>query len=771
MGGLVETVLLGLFGAASIFFVEGQELTSTETVSKDKIINVGFTNFNHDDKQEDQLKTALQSDNLLSADNVEVGDLMCETLEDAKEAKSLEFSIGAGQAVIAGLVSFTTVSGTTFSDGEPRFIWTGTVKESEGFDGLPRSISMTWTADCSTQNFVVQMISPAKDGGVDTVVSLPNPSNGENFLLATVHYNSIDEIDVEDDIGRRLQIADSVGEQTNLRDGVQGSALDDGSEILTPRRLLAMEAERGIERARLEDPDIDAKDSDIRLLQEYRSVSPEGQEAFHERGLRRLSEDNVVMPGGRVLSSETVIDVLVLYTEKAMLESNSGDGAGRSIAQMESDIATAYQGANNALFASGVNFSVRIVHMEQAPFDESDSIVDDVRALQKNKDVHTLRDEYGADLVQLIGYYLNTCGVGFTMGSPSSGFAQYGYSVVHTNCLSNFSHIHELGHNFGANHNKENVGGSGGMDAYNYAYRNCEVGTKFRTIMAYSSGCPSTPRVNVFSNPDFTYANQRQGTENANNARVLNEAMSTVVNFRESTTRTPEPVTTSIYPEALTDKWMKWKGCFQDKVDDRVMHAGTSMPAIEWETIGMTRDNCMAYCHNHTKNYKFFGVENGKQCFCRNGSKYKRHGELDPSMCSTKCAGDRTKTCGGSDAIEVFKIKHLSSDMDVDVSAPSPLDYEGCYLDVQPDLGMDREEIDLYMGASPEACDKHCGEMGYPFFALEYGFICSCGNSVPDESRRADDSLCTTPCRSSGTNSTCGGDSHQAIFWVSERGQ
>lgn len=66
MGGLVETVLLGLLGAASIFFVEGQELTSTETVSKDKIINVGFTNFNHDDKQEDQLKTALQSDNLLS---------------------------------------------------------------------------------------------------------------------------------------------------------------------------------------------------------------------------------------------------------------------------------------------------------------------------------------------------------------------------------------------------------------------------------------------------------------------------------------------------------------------------------------------------------------------------------------------------------------------------------------------------------------------------------------------------------------------------------
>lgn len=60
-----------------------------------------------------------------------------------------------------------------------------------------------------------------------------------------------------------------------------------------------------------------------------------------------------------------MIDVLVLYTEKAMLESASGDGAGRTIAQMESDIATAYQGANNALSASGIDFSIRIVHMEQ----------------------------------------------------------------------------------------------------------------------------------------------------------------------------------------------------------------------------------------------------------------------------------------------------------------------------------------------------------------------------------------------------------------------
>lgn len=43
--------------------------------------------------------------------------------------------------------------------------------------------------------------------------------------------------------------------------------------------------------------------------------------------------------------------------------------------------------------------------------------------------------------------------------------------------------------------------------------------------MAYESGCKGSPRVNIFSTPDKTYADKPQGTETTNNARVLNEAM------------------------------------------------------------------------------------------------------------------------------------------------------------------------------------------------------------------------------------------------------
>lgn len=63
--------------------------------------------------------------------------------------------------------------------------------------------------------------------------------------------------------------------------------------------------------------------------------------------------------------NQPVVDVLVLYTNKAKLDSTTLAGAERSSAQMETDIAASYQGANEALTASGVNFQVRLVNIRE----------------------------------------------------------------------------------------------------------------------------------------------------------------------------------------------------------------------------------------------------------------------------------------------------------------------------------------------------------------------------------------------------------------------
>lgn len=60
-----------------------------------------------------------------------------------------------------------------------------------------------------------------------------------------------------------------------------------------------------------------------------------------------------------------MIDILVLYTANAMRDSSSIAGAERSNSQMETEIATSYQEANAALAASGVGFTIRIVHMKE----------------------------------------------------------------------------------------------------------------------------------------------------------------------------------------------------------------------------------------------------------------------------------------------------------------------------------------------------------------------------------------------------------------------
>lgn len=162
------------------------------------------------------------------------------------------------------------------------------------------------------------------------------------------------------------------------------------------------------EAARLSDPAIDEKDSDVDLLRAYRSASVDEKEASDESGLYRLSEDKVLMPGGRVLEDSPVVDLLVLYTAQAAF------GTQRSSEQMETNIVASYQEANDGLAASGVDFTIRIVHMQQV--NHQHGAVDAVYDLQENQisgvDVHALRDETGADLVQLVGLYDDTCGIG-----------------------------------------------------------------------------------------------------------------------------------------------------------------------------------------------------------------------------------------------------------------------------------------------------------------------------------------------------------------------
>lgn len=63
-------------------------------------------------------------------------------------------------------------------------------------------------------------------------------------------------------------------------------------------------------------------------------------------------------------NTHTQIDVMVLVTKNARYASDSMDGKTRTEAQLETDIITSYEEANNALADSGIDVTLRVVHIE-----------------------------------------------------------------------------------------------------------------------------------------------------------------------------------------------------------------------------------------------------------------------------------------------------------------------------------------------------------------------------------------------------------------------
>lgn len=59
------------------------------------------------------------------------------------------------------------------------------------------------------------------------------------------------------------------------------------------------------------------------------------------------------------------------------------------------------------------------------------------------------------------------------MQEPTAKFDSFAYSIVHVNCIDGLSHIHEIGHNMGANHDEDS---SPELHSYAHAHRYCDGG-------------------------------------------------------------------------------------------------------------------------------------------------------------------------------------------------------------------------------------------------------------------------------------------------------
>jgi len=289
----------------------------------------------------------------------------------------------------------------------------------------------------------------------------------------------------------------------------------------------------------------------------------------------------------------TVIDLMVLYTPQAKLNASGQTG-------IEAKIANAVEMANQAYINSQINMQLNVVHVAEVNYTETGKIQDALSKMAVTNDgvideIHSWRDQYGADQVLMVTADANACGIAYVMSSPSSSFKTAAFSTVHDDskyaCLSDNTLAHELGHNQGSQHNREDANTAGAYD-YSYGYRLCQTGG-FRTVMSYS--CSGGTRVSYFSNPDVQLsAGEVTGTVTENNALSTNNTKAVVAAFRTAVDSTAPNAPSNLTATAISDTAITviWNDNSGNETGFRVER---SVDGINWTEIAVTGSNSTSF--------------------------------------------------------------------------------------------------------------------------------------------------------------------------------
>ena len=276
-----------------------------------------------------------------------------------------------------------------------------------------------------------------------------------------------------------------------------------------------------------------------------------------------LTNSNVCLAATPICTGITIIDLMVVYTPTAR-------ALWGSVAIANSTITSAVSNMNVALTNSGItNISFNLVYVGQITYSESGSFQTDLNTLKSSTDgvideIHTLRTNYGADLVgMVVGTPTGTCGIGNLNANATNYSTSQAFTVTLYSCLlSNFTLAHEFGHNMGFNHDWY-VEPSTLPCSHHHGYTNRSAiingasgpdSQKWRTIMAYDNECANNgfncTRINRWSNPAITYNSEATGiaigqANSSDEAFGIRRAACVVAGFTLTSLSTNEYIHTS----------------------------------------------------------------------------------------------------------------------------------------------------------------------------------------------------------------------------------
>jgi hypothetical protein len=227
----------------------------------------------------------------------------------------------------------------------------------------------------------------------------------------------------------------------------------------------------------------------------------------------------------------TTIDVMIVYTPNAKNWANTSGGGINNV------IAQAMSRGQQSMDNTAIPVTLHLAHSVEVNYTESGNSNTDLNRLTNPSDgymdnVHTLRTTYRADIVALFTQIEDTGGLGwllnYTNGSPS-----YAFSISRVQQAGwTYTTIHEMGHNMGCHHRRDQVTQPGpGLYPYSAGWHWTGTnGSKYADVMSYEDGGYS--RVAYWSSPTNKYMGVATGTVTDDNARTIQNIKAVIAAYK-----------------------------------------------------------------------------------------------------------------------------------------------------------------------------------------------------------------------------------------------
>jgi hypothetical protein len=254
-------------------------------------------------------------------------------------------------------------------------------------------------------------------------------------------------------------------------------------------------------------------------------------------------------------NAPATIDVLIAYTSATVTHTFTTQRGG-----INNVISTMIATGNTIFSNSQTGITLQLAHSVQVSYTEPvpHNMGVTLGRLQDPNDgymdnVHALRRQYNADLVQLLTIESDAGGIGYLPGLTGISSPNWGFSVVGINSADGFTSAHEIGHNMGLGHSTQQTSVlAQGISSYSHGWRfqgtdnNAWGNTWHSTVMAYQGGQYyanglTSARIPFFSNPNITQQGQSIGnTTLADAARSLREVKHAVAFYSDLIANLPD---------------------------------------------------------------------------------------------------------------------------------------------------------------------------------------------------------------------------------------